>query len=195
MDQHSNRDLRPTIYCGDLAKLPAALQPLCARDQWVIWRLIERDGRWTKPPFRCDDPHRFASSDNPGSWSSYETAVAAAANGDGVSYILTPEDPFAAIDVDHVRDPVTGTIENWAQRFLDKAAHTYAEVSPSGTGLRIWGTANGETLHRKFTFDGSALELFRHTRKPLTVTGAARQMIGARRSLPSPDFFKNASAA
>ena len=85
--------------------------------------------------------------------------------------MLTPEDPFAAIDIDHVRDPITGTIENWAQRFLDKTNHSYAEISPSGTGLRIWGTASGETLHRKFTLDGSALELFRRTRKPLTVTG------------------------
>jgi hypothetical protein len=85
--------------------------------------------------------------------------------------MLTPEDPFAAIDIDHVRDPVTGTIENWAQRFLDRASHSYTEISPSGTGLRIWGTASGETLHRKFSFDGTALELFRRTRKPLTVTG------------------------
>jgi AAA domain len=134
-------------------------------------RLTWRHGRWTKPPFRCDDPHRFASSNDPSSWSSYDTAVAAATEGDGITYMLSPEDPFAAIDVDHVRDPVTGTIEDWAQRFLDRANHSYAETSPSGTGLRIWGTASGETLHRKFTFDGSALELFRRTRKPLTVTG------------------------
>ena len=31
--------------------------------------------------------------------------------------------------------------------------------------------ANGEELHRKFEFDTAALELFRRTRKPLTVTG------------------------
>ena len=120
MDQQGDHSFRPSIYCGDLAKLPAALQPLCARPQWVIWRLTWRHGRWTKPPFRCDDPHRFASSNDPSSWSSYEIAIAAAAEGDGISYVLTPEDPFAAIDIDHVRDPITGTIENWAQRFLDK---------------------------------------------------------------------------
>jgi hypothetical protein len=171
MDQQSTNDFRPTLYCGDLAKLPVALRPLCARSQWVIWRLTWRNERWTKPPFRCDDPHRFASSNDPGSWSSYENAVAAAADSDGISYVLTPEDPFAAIDIDHVRDPITGTIENWAQHLLNKASHTYAEISPSGTGLRIWGTASGDTLHRKFSFDGSALELFRRTRKPLTVTG------------------------
>jgi hypothetical protein len=171
MDQQGDHSFRPNIYCSDLAKLPAALQPLCARSQWVLWRLTWRHQRWTKPPFRCDDPHRFASSSDPTSWSSYENAVAAAVHGDGVSYVLTPEDPFAAIDIDHVRDPITGTIENWAQRFLDRASHSYAEISPSGTGLRIWGTASGGMLHRKFSFDGTALELFRRTRKPLTVTG------------------------
>jgi AAA domain len=171
MDQHGDHSFRPNIYCSDLAKLPAALQPLCARNQWVIWRLTWRHGHWPKPPFRCDDPHRFASSSDPMSWSCYEQAVTAVADGDGVTYMLTPEDPFAAIDIDHVRDPITGTIENWAQRFLDRASHSYAEISPSGTGLRIWGTASGETLHRKFSFDGTVLELFRCTRKPLTVTG------------------------
>jgi hypothetical protein len=171
MDQQGTHDFRPNTYCGDLAKLPAALHPLCARAQWVIWRLSWRNNRWTKPPFRCDDPRRFASSNDPNSWSSYEIAVAAATDADGLSYMLTPEDYLAAVDIDHVRDPITGTIENWAQRFLDKAGHSYAEISPSGTGLRIWGTASGETLHRKFSFNGSALELFRRTRKPLTVTG------------------------
>src|SRR5262245_47066202 len=85
--------------------------------------------------------------------------------------MLTPEDPFAAVDVDDVRDPVTGTIETWAQRLLDQASHTYIEISPSGCGLRIWGTAKGEELHRKFELGSAALELFRRTRKPLTVTG------------------------
>jgi hypothetical protein len=184
MDQQGDHSFRPSIFCGDLAKLPAALQPLCARAQWVIWRLPWRHERWTKPPFRCNDPHRFASSSESNTWSSYENAVAAAAAADGVSYVLTPEDPFAAIDIDHVRDPITGSIESWAQRFLDKASHSYAEVSPSGTGLRIWGTASGEILHRKFSFHGSALELFRRTRKPLTVTGL---QLGSSRQLGNID--------
>jgi hypothetical protein len=172
MDQHGEHTPKPTILRGDFANPPPALSPLRVRSQWVIWRLTWRDGRWTKPPFRCDDPHQFASSTDPSSWSTYEAAVAAAvANGDGISYVLTPEDPFAADDIDHVRDPVTGTIEPWAQRLLDQASHTYVEISPSGTGLRIWGTANGEKLHRNFTVGTSRLELFRRTHKVLTVTG------------------------
>lgn len=132
VDKRDDQRFKPTILRGDFSNPPPALAPLRARPQWVIWRLIWRAGRWTKPPFRCDDPHRFASSADPGSWCSYEAAVAAAAAGDGITYVLRPEDPFAAVDIDDVRDPVTGTVETWAQRLLDQASHTYLEVSPSG---------------------------------------------------------------
>src|SRR5262245_25667339 len=86
--------------------------------------------------------------------------------------MLTPADNLAAADIDHVRDSATGAIAEWAQRLLDQAEHAYTEISPSGTGLRIWGAAVGAVLQRKFALEGgTALELFRRTRKPLTVTG------------------------
>ena len=86
--------------------------------------------------------------------------------------MLTPADDLAAADIDHVRDSATGAVAEWAQRLLDQADRTYTEISPSGTGLRIWGTAAGAPLQRKFNLEhGTALELFRRTRKPLTVTG------------------------
>ena len=49
-----------------------------------------------------------------------------------------------AIDLDHCRDVVTGSVEPWAQLMLEQALHSYAEITPSGNGLRIWGTAAGE---------------------------------------------------
>jgi AAA domain len=57
------------------------------------------------------------------------------------------------------------------------ARHTYSEVTPSGTGCRIWGLTGPDTdpVNRKFTLeiDGKAIaaELFRRTSKVLTVTG------------------------
>ena len=48
-------------------------------------------------------------------------------------------------------------------------------MTPSGTGCRIWGLADGASLNRKFTLeiDGKdiAAELFRRTNKALTITG------------------------
>jgi hypothetical protein len=175
MDPRGSTDFKPTIVCGDLAKPPAALAPLIACRQWAIWRLTWRGRRWTKPPFQVCNPQQYASSADAATWSNFNSAVAAKLAGyaDGVTYMLTPADSFAAVDIDHVRDPITGSIEPWAQRLLDQASRSYAEISPSGTGLRIWGTrSSGEPLHRKFALEnGMALELFRRTRKPLTVTG------------------------
>ena len=58
---------------------------------------------------------------------------------------------------------------------MDVGRHSYGEITPSGTGCRIWGFADGEPLNRKFTLeiDGKpiAAELFRRTNKALTVTG------------------------
>jgi hypothetical protein len=168
-----NKPPKPTLYSGDLANPPAALRPLLERPQWAIWRLTWDGKRWTKPPFCARNPQQHASSADPSTWMDYTTAVAAAAkHGDGVSYVLTPEDELAALDIDHVRDPATGTVVEWAQRLLNQAGSAYTEISPSGTGLRIWGTAVGAPVQRKFNLEnGTALELFRRTRKPLTVTG------------------------
>ena len=106
----------------------------------------------------------------------YTTALAAvqAGHGDGVTYVLTKQDGLAAIDLDHCRDVVTGSVDFWAQLMLEQALHSYAEITPSGTGLRIWGTAAGGALHRKFALDtgeNAAVELFRATNKALTISG------------------------
>ena len=94
---------------------------------------------------------------------------------DGITYMLTEADPFAAIDLDHCRDVSTRSIDVWAQNFLDTGRASYSEVTPSGAGCRIWGLASGDKVNRKFTLeiDGKpiAAELFRRTPKALTITG------------------------
>ena len=107
----------------------------------------------------------------------YATALAAwqAGHGDGISYILAEADPYAAIDLDHCRDLATHSIDRWAQNFLEAGRNSYSEVTPSGTGVRIWGLATGAKVNRKFTLTDNgkdiAAELFRHTSKVLTITG------------------------
>ena len=102
-------------------------------------------------------------------------ATVQAGDADGISYVLTEDDPFAAIDLDHCRDVTTCSIDVWAQNFLDTGRLSYSEVTPSGTGCRIWGLANGATVHKKFSLEirgkQIAAELFRRTNKVLTITG------------------------
>jgi len=168
---------KPITHQADLAKLPRALAPLLARSQWAIWRWTPTPGGgFQKPPFVATDPERHVSVTDPSTWSNYGTALAAvqAGHGDGVTYVLTKQDEFAAIDLDHCRDAVTGSVDCWAQLMLEQALNTYCEITPSGNGLRIWGTAAGNSLHRKFsldTGDDAAVELFRTTNKALTISG------------------------
>ena len=139
---------KPTTHQGDLTKLPRALAPLVDRPQWAVWRWTQQpNGRWQKPPYQARDPQRHASTKDPSTWSDYATALAAvqAGKADGISFVMTEADPFAAIDLDHCRDPDTHSIDIWAQNFLDVARHTYAEVTPSGAGCRIWGLTGNDT--------------------------------------------------
>jgi primase-polymerase (primpol)-like protein len=149
-------DSKPTTHQADLAKLPRALTPLIERPQWGIWRWTQlRNGKWQKPPFMATQPNRHVSASDPSTWCDYVTALAAvqAGHGDGISYVLTEDDPFAAIDIDNCRHAETHSIDPWAQLFMQYAVTSYQEVTPSGEGVRIWGLANGAALNRKFTLE------------------------------------------
>ena len=182
---------KPTTHQGNLVKLPRALAPLLERKQWCIWRWTQKtDGDWQKPPFMATQPDRHASTNDSNTWTDYTTALAAVqtGHGDGVSYVLTANDPFAAIDLDHCRDDLGG-IDIWAQLFLERGRNTYSEITPSGTGCRIWGLASGEKLHRKFDLvindKPIAAELFRRTNKALTITGSKLDSIRGLTSIDS----------
>ena len=73
-------------------------------------------------------PNRHASTKDPSTWADYTTALAAvqAGHGDGVSYILTEADPYAAIDLDNCRHVDTCIIDIWAQNFLEAGRHSYS---------------------------------------------------------------------
>ncbi len=150
------------------------LAPLLAQKQWVIWRWESNGGKLTKIPFKARDPESPASSTNKRTWASFDAASSSAHMAAGIGFMLY-EGPFAAFDLDQCRNPQTGAISPWAIRLLQQA-HSYAEVTPSGTGLRIIGLcAKDEKCGRKFNDleDGGSLETYRHTGRYITVTGAA----------------------
>jgi primase-polymerase (primpol)-like protein len=121
-----------------------------------VWRWTQKpNGDWQKPPFMALQPDRNASSTDPDTWAEFEEAVAAVETrrADGITYVLTESDPFAAIDIDHCRDVNTCSIDGWAQNFLDVGRNNYSEVTPSGEGLRIWGLASGDKAHNNFRLE------------------------------------------
>ena len=136
---------------------------------WLVWKWQRSARKWTKPPFRCDDPTRHAANNDPATWSTRRAAVAAvlAGKANGVGFALTGTE-IGAIDLDDCRDPETGAVDAWAKEILDAAPTAYHEVTVSGAGLRIIGIAKGSAQHRKFTISGgrpdAAVEVYRQVR-------------------------------
>ena len=154
--------------------LPAALKPYAGFPHWVIWRFEERSGKKTKVPFRPKQPSRYASSKDPETWSDYQTALNALddhGDFDRVGFCLMDSE-LAAFDIDDCIDQ-DGSIHAWALALI-KRCNTYAEITPSGRGLRIIGVSvSGEELQRKLNVPGTAItvEPYRNTHRYITVTG------------------------
>ena len=102
-------------------------------NQFVDWIYEEVEGDLKKPPF---DPKtgRRASVRNPRSWGTFDEARRAyeTRRYAGIGYMLTGG--LVAFDLDHcIIDGQLNELATWVITYLG----TYAEVSPSGTGVRI----------------------------------------------------------
>jgi hypothetical protein len=174
MDENLEREVRkPRTVSGDIVRPPAALTSLIELPNWVVWKWQPGKNGWTKPPFRVDEPDRLAANNSPATWGSYHTAGlrVLGQKADGIGFVLTDTE-IGAIDLDKCRDPDTGEIDAWAQVILDRASHTYSEITVSGTGLRIIGTITGTDTHRKFAVNGNgaAVEAYRRATRFITVS-------------------------
>lgn len=82
-----------------------------------------------------------ARINSPDTWTDFQTAWAYyEANRPrlaGVGYVFSPDDPFVGIDLDNCRDRSTGHLAPWAEQIVHDL-DSYAEISPSGTGLKIF---------------------------------------------------------
>jgi primase-polymerase (primpol)-like protein len=99
---------------------------------------------------------RFASVQDPSSWSDFASAVQASA-GEGVGFVLTASDRIVVVDLDHA--VVGGVVLPWAQRIVDALPATYMERGRSGTGLHLWfrGSVPGG---RRIRSGGKAVEFY-----------------------------------
>ena len=103
---------------------------LTSLDRWVRWSE-------NKIPLRADGAGA-ASSTDPATWSSY-AAVASSRVGVGAGFVLAG-DGVACIDLDHCL--INSVLADWAAAIVAQACGTFVEVSPSGTGLHVWGLAH-----------------------------------------------------
>lgn len=133
------------------ARLP---REMTERDRWVRFDSKKR-------PLQTDG--RLASSTDSSTWASYLDATRSTA-GIGIGYVLG--DGIGCIDLDHCLNARTPTRP--AQALIERYPDHYIEVSPSGNGLHIWGTA-APALGTKRTIDGLSIETY-STGRYITVT-------------------------
>lgn len=128
--------------------LQDVFSPWAREKRWVCWREVERDGKSTKVPVN-PMTGRNASPSGPATWGTLSEAEAFAQENRvaGVGIVLGngPGPALAGVDLDACRDPSTGEIAPWAQRIVDMFA-TYTEVSPSGTGVKIFATGGPDEV-------------------------------------------------
>lgn len=109
-----------------------------------------------------------ASSTNPKTWRTLEECVAAMERHPGryagIGRVIVRDDPFVGVDLDDVRDPKTGKLMPRAAEIVQQL-DSYAEVSPSETGVKLWVRA---TLDRAYKKPG--VEVYPHGRY-FTLTG------------------------
>lgn len=109
--------------------------------RWCLYRIIPREGKNTKLPIMPNS--KPAKSNDPSTWHSYEDCMKALSQhiGDGLGFFLG--DGYIGIDIDKVSDEmmeymVEKDANSMTADFL-RGISTYAEVSPSKTGLHFIG--------------------------------------------------------
>lgn len=135
------------------ARLPDRLD---RTTRWIRW--ADRDGE--KVPVNARG--HAINAHKPSNWRPVEdiadTRRGFVLNGDGI----------VCIDLDHCLDARRQPLP-WARELLRRMPATWTEISPSGDGLHVWGTADmtGGTVAR---FRGHRVEIYADGRY-ITVTG------------------------
>lgn len=127
--------------------------------RWVAWRMEDRGGEPAKVPHSPRSGK--AQANNPATWGT-RSAAEARAKGLGVpgqvGVMLGELDAARAlggVDLDTCRDAETGELEPWAVEVID-ALDSYTEVSPSGTGVKVFFLYNPADLPALRAFMGGS---------------------------------------
>ena len=148
---------------------------LRAAKRWVAW-LARWDGpKLNKRPGSIERPGVGLTNWANEGWVDFDTALAAYnAHRDvygGVGFVMSNSPGVTGVDLDKCRDPKTGEIAPWAAEVIAKL-DSYTEVSPSGTGLRVFVTGDCEDWQARDDKAGLAIEVYGGSGgRFLTVTG------------------------
>lgn len=139
--------------------------------QFCCWHYELRDGDKTKVPYTPCTKRR-ANVKIPATFTAYD--IAASATGyEGIG--IRVHGRIVGIDLDNCI--VDGKLFLWAWEIVNRFCATYIEVSPSGTGIRIFCLLPGGFIYNTQTYyiNKGNVEVYipGHTNRFLTVTGNA----------------------
>jgi predicted P-loop ATPase len=123
--------------------IPAIAELSRLERRFVLWKAVKdrQTGKVRKLPINPNSG-KAASSTDPATWADWSTCIIAQdqyrAAGIGIVF---NGDGLGGADLDSCRDPITGTIADWAMRWV-REINSYTEVSPSGTGVKIFFKAD-----------------------------------------------------
>ncbi|PTE79279.1 phage/plasmid primase, P4 family [Staphylococcus gallinarum] len=117
-------------------QIPYELKEL---DHWCCFKIEKVDnGRFTKRPYN-PNTNEMAKSNDESTWVSFEDAASQSLNYDGIGFFFKA--PYVGIDLDKVGNEIEAYLEepdtdNIISEFIN-VLETYAEISPSGTGIHL----------------------------------------------------------
>ena len=120
-------------------RIPEELRRL---PQWVNFILTEKPGKPGKLNKQPINPRtgEFARSNDPGTWASFDEALANLPNAAGLGFMFAADHAYFGVDLDGCEDAIAdwraGKADNIVGEFIESLA-SYAEYSVSGNGIHI----------------------------------------------------------
>ena len=128
------------------AVIARAFNAYLDQSRWLEWK--EVDGN--KVPF-TPGTNRKAAVNKSASWRTLEECRSEQRG------IVFNADGLGGVDLDGCRDPKTGAVAPWAMEIVNDF-DSYAEVSPSGTGVKIFARgAPGEIVNHTLSMPGEPI--------------------------------------
>lgn len=141
-------------------------EELRSRDQWILWKRINKGDRVLKMPFSVGGS--VASVNDIPSLSTFDKCCESLESYDGLGFVLTGDD-LVAIDIDDCFDGKSITNPEIRQ-IIKSFNETYMEISPSGRGVRIMCRGEWPKDGSRCAIDGHSLEVYTN-RRYVTITG------------------------
>jgi hypothetical protein len=148
----------------DKNKIHAENIPVCLKQlpRWVCWR-YENHGKpkLDKVPIDPKTGNR-ASSTDPATWTTFEEALATFQQSDdldGIGFVFAAGGGDCGVDLDKSIDPTTGLLKPWARQFVDQL-NSYTEISPSGTGVKVFIRASKPGDRCRTAYQDGEVEIY-----------------------------------